>query len=50
MNDCIDTLEERILLSKLGYDLSVVGQIGSNEFRGDISLGSDRGHLIDCTC
>jgi hypothetical protein len=50
MNDCIDTLEERILLSKLGYDLSVVGQIGSNEFRGDISLGGYRGHLIDCTC
>lgn len=50
MDDCVDTLEERILLSKLGYNLSVVGQIGSNEFRGDISLGGYRGHLIDCAC
>jgi hypothetical protein len=38
MNDCIDTLEERILLSKLGYDLSIVGQVGSNEFGSNISL------------
>jgi hypothetical protein len=49
MDDCVDTLEERVLLSKLGYDLSVVGQIRSNEFGSDISLGSDRGHLVDCT-
>ena len=48
MNDCIDTFEERVLLSELGYDLSIVGQIGSNEFGSHISLGSGRGHLIDC--
>jgi hypothetical protein len=50
MDDCVDTLEERILLGELGYDLSIVGQIGSNEFSSHISLGGYRGHLIDCTC
>jgi hypothetical protein len=50
MNDCVDTLEKRVLLGELGNDLSIVGQIGSNEFGSNISLGGDRGNLIDCTC
>jgi len=48
MDDCVDTLEERILLCKLGDYLSIVGQIGSNEFGSDISLRGERGDLIHC--
>jgi hypothetical protein len=50
MNDCVDTLEERILFGELGDYLSIVGQVGSNEFGSNIRLGSDRRHLVDCTC
>jgi hypothetical protein len=49
MNDCVDTLEERVLLGELGDYLSIVGQIGSNEFGSNISLGGDRGNLIHLT-
>jgi len=38
MNDCVDTLKERILFGELGDYLSVVGQVGSNEFGSYISL------------
>jgi hypothetical protein len=50
MNDCIDTLEERVLLGELGYYLSIVGQVGSDEFGSNISLGGCRGNLIDYKC
>ena len=47
MDDCVDTLEECILLSELGDYLSVVGQVGPNEFGSNISLGGEGRHLID---
>jgi hypothetical protein len=47
MDDCIDTLEKRVLLGELGNDLSVVGQVGSNKFSGNISLGGCWGDLIN---
>ena len=47
MNDCVDTLEERILLGELGDYLSVVGQVRSDEFGSNISLGGEGRHLID---
>jgi len=47
MDDCIDTLEKRILLGELSYHLSIVRQVGSNKFGSNISLRGERGNLID---
>jgi len=47
MDDGVDTLEKRILLSELGYHLSIVRQIGSDEFGSNVGLRGERGNLID---
>ena len=46
MDNGVDTLEQRILLHELSNDLSVVGQIGSNEFGSHISFGRCRSNEI----
>jgi hypothetical protein len=47
VNDGINALEQGILLSELGNDLSVVGQIRSSEVSVHIRLGSCRRYNVD---